>query len=232
MMIDVYWLCQRLPALFVCLCVWMGGKLMLIHLVNEWDFQFVHKSVTITSFFVARCQHSNLRPYNLQGETHGACLAWPLCRESGRFTWVVCWTASSRTGICSTSQPAMAYTLLALQWKSPSWMPTTTVPSVTRSGIHRNKDVWNEYMQSKQTESRLGNVGQWTIVPLFKDSWSTNCIYSQANYIPCSVLSKDRKKISLLNMSYDNTVNVVNNRGKISYCGYKLIASLLKNVEK
>lgn len=79
----------------------------------------------------------NPRLYNLQEEIRGACSGWPWCRGSGRFMWVVYWTVSSRTGICSTSQPLMASMWLALQWKLQSWMPMTTVPSATRSGMRK-----------------------------------------------------------------------------------------------
>lgn len=69
----------------------------------------------------------------VQVEISVACLAWLSFRRSGRCTLAVFWIASSRTGTCSTSQPAMACTSLTRRWRSPSWTPTTTAPSAIRS---------------------------------------------------------------------------------------------------
>ena len=45
-MIGVYWLCRKVCASLVC-AYGGGGQLTLIHSLNEYDLQFVHKSVSV-----------------------------------------------------------------------------------------------------------------------------------------------------------------------------------------
>lgn len=167
LMIDVYWL-HQMHFVYDCVCGWRSLCLVIeiIRLPSLSLSQHRHLCHTPSPpsplsqhrhLFSSLCIVSTLIliPYNLQGGTRGACSAWPGCRGSGRFMWAAYWTVSSRTGICSTSRPATACMSRAPQWKLPSWTPTTTVPSATRSGdkkdMEMGKEEWNVKQKIEQT---------------------------------------------------------------------------------